>query len=410
MKEMLKVNISEKQMLKGNINIAGGGIINESDPTVPAHVKAIKQEDIDKWNNGTGDVDLTDYAKKSEVPTKTSQLTNDSSFINSIKTINGNSLIGEGNIIIEGGSGGGTSNVVVSPTEPLTGEDVWFQKSRNLFDKETVIQGKHLKQDGSYEINSNWYVSDYIVVKPNEQYTYSGYTFIPNTANGGVYNAYYDADKNLVNTFLRNAKTGTLTIPSNVSYVRFSIYKYSDIELNDVDIFQFEKGSIVNDYQEYAEDKIYTKTNNGYEEFSVKRETNSNEAYTDIFFIPITLSIPNATFYKIIYETKKGSCFESSGEILTCTKPGKYLVLLNTIFNTNDSGGRYHDIMCNGRGYGLSTTAGISGLRSCLSSFAILELSEGDTLFARAYQTTGSNLDLISGTSGGSKSFVKLDS
>ena len=61
-----------------------GGIIEESDPTVPAHVKNIKQEDIDKWNNGTGGVDLTDYAKKSELPTKTSQLTNDSGYINAI--------------------------------------------------------------------------------------------------------------------------------------------------------------------------------------------------------------------------------------------------------------------------------------------------------------------------------------
>lgn len=79
------------------------GVVEESDPTVPAHVKAITQEQITKWDNGTGDVDLTAYAKKSEVPTKTSQLTNDSNFINSIKTINGQSLEGEGNIIIESG-------------------------------------------------------------------------------------------------------------------------------------------------------------------------------------------------------------------------------------------------------------------------------------------------------------------
>ena len=86
-----------------------GGIKEEQDPTVPAHVKAIKQEDIDKWNSGTGgsvDVDLTDYAKKSELPTKTSELENDSNFINELKTINGYSLKGTGNIVIQGGSGG----------------------------------------------------------------------------------------------------------------------------------------------------------------------------------------------------------------------------------------------------------------------------------------------------------------
>ena len=35
----------------------------ESDPTVPVHVKAITEEDINKWNTG-GDVYLSDYVKK----------------------------------------------------------------------------------------------------------------------------------------------------------------------------------------------------------------------------------------------------------------------------------------------------------------------------------------------------------
>lgn len=103
-KEKLNVSINTSQSLNGNVNASGnGGISVEQDPTVPQHVKNITQEDIQKWNNGTGDVDLTAYAKKTEIPTKTSQLTNDSNFINSIKTINGQSLEGEGNIIIEGG-------------------------------------------------------------------------------------------------------------------------------------------------------------------------------------------------------------------------------------------------------------------------------------------------------------------
>lgn len=54
---------------------------------------------------GSLDVDLTDYAKKNELPTKISQLENDSNFINQIKTINGQSLEGTGDIVIESGSG-----------------------------------------------------------------------------------------------------------------------------------------------------------------------------------------------------------------------------------------------------------------------------------------------------------------
>lgn len=51
--------------------------------------------------------DLSDYYTKEEVdlliPTEVSELTNDSGYINQLKTINGESLIGEGNIQIGGG-------------------------------------------------------------------------------------------------------------------------------------------------------------------------------------------------------------------------------------------------------------------------------------------------------------------
>ena len=84
--ETLKGSVKSTQSLKGVVNVSGSGGINvEQDPTVPTHVKEITKEQIEKWDNGTGEnVDLTDYAKKSELPTKTSQLTNDSGYINAI--------------------------------------------------------------------------------------------------------------------------------------------------------------------------------------------------------------------------------------------------------------------------------------------------------------------------------------
>lgn len=55
------------------------------------------------------------------IPSKTSQLTNDSKFLKStdFKTINGQSIVGEGNIQIEGGSSGGTGNVNVTNVSTL---------------------------------------------------------------------------------------------------------------------------------------------------------------------------------------------------------------------------------------------------------------------------------------------------
>ena len=55
------------------------------------------------------------------IPSKTSQLTNDSNFLTSsdFKTINGQPIVGSGNIQIEGGSSGGTGNVNVTNASSL---------------------------------------------------------------------------------------------------------------------------------------------------------------------------------------------------------------------------------------------------------------------------------------------------
>lgn len=63
---------------------------------------------------------LQDYAKTSDVPTKTSQLTNDSGYLTehqSIKTINGESIVGTGDLTIQAGSSGGLEYESVNNTE-----------------------------------------------------------------------------------------------------------------------------------------------------------------------------------------------------------------------------------------------------------------------------------------------------
>lgn len=57
-------NIGTEDDFLNSLKASGTG--EETDPTVPAHVKDIKQSDIDKWNAG-GNVDLSDYATKEYV-------------------------------------------------------------------------------------------------------------------------------------------------------------------------------------------------------------------------------------------------------------------------------------------------------------------------------------------------------
>lgn len=55
----------------------------EEDPTVPDYVKAITAEDIEKWNNKSDfDGSYSSLTGTPTIPTKTSELTNDSSFVN----------------------------------------------------------------------------------------------------------------------------------------------------------------------------------------------------------------------------------------------------------------------------------------------------------------------------------------
>ena len=64
--------------------------------------------------------DLNGYAKSSDIPTKTSQLTNDSGYLTehqSIKTINGESIVGTGDLTIQAGSAGGLEYESVNNTE-----------------------------------------------------------------------------------------------------------------------------------------------------------------------------------------------------------------------------------------------------------------------------------------------------
>lgn len=57
----------------------------ESDPTVPSHVKNIKSTDISNWNNKSNfSGSYNDLTNKPTIPTKTSQLTNDSNYLTSV--------------------------------------------------------------------------------------------------------------------------------------------------------------------------------------------------------------------------------------------------------------------------------------------------------------------------------------
>ena len=94
-------NITEEDINNWNNQ---GGITEELDPTVPEQVKSITQEDIDNWNNNSNDLgitieDINNWNNKQDALV---------SGVN-IKTIDGQSILGSGNISTEYTAGEGIS-------------------------------------------------------------------------------------------------------------------------------------------------------------------------------------------------------------------------------------------------------------------------------------------------------------
>ena len=178
----------------GNINISGGGSL----PTdVRINGTSITSNDIaDIKTNGTYNATSNKIATMSDLPTKVSDLTNDSGFIDNtyhdstkqntlvsgtnIKTINNQTLLGSGNITIEG-----TVNELVSPVilnqlsdgyyrlpsgcvvYSMTGDLLYtIEKSALLSITNNVVSGNDIttywiiEDDTSFEVNSDESIID----------------------------------------------------------------------------------------------------------------------------------------------------------------------------------------------------------------------------------------------------------
>lgn len=98
----------------------------ESDPTVPSHVKNIKATDITNWNNKSNfSGNYNDLTNKPTIPSKTSELTNDSSFASEtyVKNEIANAQLGGGDEEIDL-SGYATKDDLNTKVDKVTGKSL----------------------------------------------------------------------------------------------------------------------------------------------------------------------------------------------------------------------------------------------------------------------------------------------
>ena len=150
--EMVQIG-QEWDALKDEMEQYGGDVsqiqrdLNTHTSNTDIHVTAA---DKARWDAGSGSGfsgDYNDLINKPTIPSKTSDLTNDSGFINQIKTINNESLIGTGNITIEGSGFSGSYNdltdkpTIPSKTSDLTNDSGFINQIKTINNQSLIGTG-----------------------------------------------------------------------------------------------------------------------------------------------------------------------------------------------------------------------------------------------------------------------------
>ena len=161
-----------------------------------------------------------------------------------------------------------SASVIVSSTEPTTGEEVWIQKGKNLYNESqyplTYNKALNPADGATYSTSSgNYYATECYV--PIDGAKITKITFSSN-----VTISFYTGAKIFISG---GSDKQTYDVPSNAIYLRFDIHK------NNINNIQIEKGEVASSYEPYTSKKIHTKTNDGYEEFynEENREIYSND-------------------------------------------------------------------------------------------------------------------------------------
>ena len=235
-------------------------------------------------------VSLFDDTTLNGQPLKVSSFSNDAGYINQIKTINNESLIGSGNINlaskerVDGNPteeltnstsytindsldapindvtqllGNTTQSGTPTPSSPVNVENVTGLQEikavgKNLFDKSNVnvLNGYVNYNTGVFTSpNTNNQKCFYIKVEPSTTYTWSGYTTSASVGYG-LFNSIPSAN-DTANSYGQITSSKTITTGANDNYL---VMFYTALNTSvDVSSFQLEKNSSATNYEPYIE-------------------------------------------------------------------------------------------------------------------------------------------------------------
>ena len=158
----------------------------------------------------------------------------------------------------------GDANVYIGPNKPTNEQEVWIQRSKNLFNKNKCFGGwvHHENNQIFVEFIGTYSYTDYIKVRPNTTYTLNLYN-AEGLGTGGLLE--YDNNFNWTNIGYPETETViTITTSPNTHYVRFTVRDDS------VEHVQFEEGGQPTAYEPYVDKKVYIKNEAGSYDLFVK--------------------------------------------------------------------------------------------------------------------------------------------
>ena len=204
---------------------------------------------------------------------------------------------------------GEEARVVISPIEPTTGEEVWIQKGKNLYNpKNTYVVGDNSQNVGFV----------YKGVEVGETYTFSA----PN------YSWLNISIHDVSGTYIRSLdgyetiKELTFTAQENEAYIILTFYSgrenLTSTDGIDFTNVQLEQGEAATSYEPYVDKKIHTKNDNGgYEIFYEENEVLYNNPNGTQETIRLNKSITKYKYIEIFY--KFGDNYKNSTKIENAT-------------------------------------------------------------------------------------------
>lgn len=170
-------------------------------------------------------------------------------------------------------------------------------RGKNLFNKDTIIAGKFLYDNGGVGLNNDYFISDYIQIEGGEQY------YIQALLTNGASNVFYDLNKNALDkSYSNQINKGGLTAPKSAAYIRLSG------QTNTVNNLCFSKGTQKIPYEPYTDYKPLNLVEKKVEALESrfdtfvgdKTELQSTFAQTLSTDDTIDLEVPNIKFGKVI--------------------------------------------------------------------------------------------------------------